>query len=200
MPLNKWNALLLAALCVAGCRVGDSYLETRTTPERAEYGGQAIDVPPAPVKPASAPAERGEPIVVDQVTGTWTFTVPRTVTQVERRSADYHQYSLYNGQPQPTDRPFMIITVSRDRASIAEKEPATYKVSNKREYVINGNIAQEWTGLTDAGAGFCEMIVRRPGTPGRTGDVCHAMALARNEEEQKLALGMLGSITWKASR
>ncbi|HVT81418.1 MAG TPA: hypothetical protein VHM90_12250 [Phycisphaerae bacterium] len=195
--------VLLGAGLLAGCAYdGHSFLEFGTTPERATYGAEAINVPPAPARPTpgNPPPENRNPIVENRVTGTWTFTTPRTVTRVERRTGSYDQFSLYNGQPQPTDRPFAIVTVTKDRSSIAEQDPATYKIANKREYVLNGGIAQEWTGTTDAGAGFCELIVRRPGGEGQSSDVCHAMALARNEEEQKLALGILGSIVWTAGR
>jgi hypothetical protein len=138
-------------------------------------------------------------VIDTQVVGTWTFTVPPTVTRVERKTAEMDQFSLYNGRPQPTDTPFVVMTVGRNRQVTAEGDPATYKVSGQREYTMNGAIVQEWIGLTNTGAGFCEMIVRKPGTAGQTGDVCHAMAIARTEEEQKLALGILGSIEWTAN-
>ncbi len=183
-----------------GCK-STSYLESGTTPDRAGYGATAIDVPPAPVRHAvNLPPEKTNPVVEEVITGTWTFTTPPTVTRVEKRTADYHQFSLYMGRPEPTDKPFVVITVTRDRNSIAANDPATYKVSNQREYVLNGGVAQEWVGLTDVGAGFCEMIVRRPGADGQTGDVCHAIAVARTNEERTLALSILGSIVWTPSR
>ncbi len=199
----KLAFVVLGTVLAVGCaRDTHSFLEFGTTPERATYGDEKITVEPAATRVTAGNPQPQilDPIAETRITGTWTFTTPRTVTQVERRTGDYHQYSLYNGRPEPTDRPFAIITVSKDRSSTVEKEPATYKVSNKREYVMNGGLVQEWTGLTEAGAGFCEMIVRRPGAEGQKGDVCHAMALARNEEEQKLALGILGSIVWTPSR
>ena len=179
------------------------FLEQRTIPERAAYGAD-----PIPYSPASAEANTVthrttttiDTLLPPQVTGTWTFTTPPTITRVEKRTDTFDQFTLFNGRPGPEDRPFLVITVGKDRTSIAEANPGTYKISNTREYVLNGNVAQEWTGLTDGGAGFCELIVRRPGTEGQTGDVCHATALARNEEEQKLALPILASIVWKESR
>ena len=105
--------------------------------------------------------------ITEQVVGTWTFTAPPTVTRVERKTADFDRFSLYTGIPAPTDVPFLVITVSRDRTSLAETDADNYKVSGKREYVMNGNIAQEWTGLTKSGAGFCELIVRKPARPAR---------------------------------
>ena len=53
---------------------------------------------------------------------------------------------------------------------------------------------------TNTGQGFCEMVVRKPGAEGQTGDVCHAMAVVKNEDEQKLALGILASIVWQPNR
>ena len=191
------TVILTSSLILAGCE-SSSPLDSRTNPDRPDYGKEAIAVPPPHVdivNPDPRGADGGV-VITDQVVGTWTFTSPPTVTRVERKTADFDRFSLYTGIPAPTDVPFLVITVSRDRASTAEADPGTYQVSGKREYVMNGNIAQEWTGLTKAGAGFCELIVRKPGTAGQTGDVCHAMALARTEDEQKMALAILGSIVW----
>jgi hypothetical protein len=134
------------------------------------------------------------PVLPDQP-GTWKFTLPANVRQVAREMQEWQRISLYIGMPRVTEEPFMVITVGRERESRAEK--AKYTITGKREYVMNGNIAVEWTGQTDTGAGFCELIVRRPGTAGETGDVCHALATAKNEDEQKIALAILGSIVWE---
>jgi hypothetical protein len=107
------------------------------------------------------------------------------------------QYSLYMGRPQPTDTPFLVITVSNDRQSTAESDPDTYKIGDHREYVMKGGIVQEWTGRTAQGAGFSELIIRKPGREGETGDVCHALAIARTPEEHQVALSILGSIVFK---
>ncbi len=185
--------VVLACSMLAGCD-NPSFLQSRTDPDRPVYGKDVIHVEivnPDPRGPG------GGVRITEEVAGTWSFTVPQTVTQVERRTNDIHRYSLFSGIPAANDVPFMTITVTRDRTSFTKADPEGYKVANYREFVMNGNIAQEWTGLTSAGAGFCELIIRRPGTAGQTGDVCHAMAHARNDEEQKTAVGILASITWK---
>jgi len=198
-----WMLMLavVSAGAITGC-AGDSFLEQRTKSDRAEYGSELIPVPPPHVEPVNAnPIGPGGVLIIDdKVMGTWKFTTPPTVTRVERKTADYDQFSLYNGRPAPTDTPFLVITTTRNRESIAAGDPATYKVAGQREYVMNGVIAQEWTGLTNTGQGFCEMVVRKPGAEGSTGDVCHAMAVVKNEDEQKLALGILGSIVWQPNR
>ena len=74
--------------------------------------------------------------------------------------------------------------------------PETYKVGNTRSYILNGNIAREWTGTMKNGAVFSELVISKPGGKG---DVCHAVAVAKNAEERKAALEILGSITWKAN-
>ena len=194
------TVILTSSLILTGC---DSFhlLDTRTDPDRPAYGKETIAVPPPHVDILN-PDPRGTDggvVITDRVVGTWTFTTPPTVTRVERKTADYDRFLLYAGIPAPNDLPFLAITVSRDRASTVEDDPDTYRVTGKREYVMNGNIAQEWTGMTKEGAGFCELIVRKPGTAGQTGDVCHAMALARTEDEQKTALAILSSLVWTPS-
>lgn len=193
---------MLVAGGLAGC-AGDSFLEQRTQVDRAAYGDQAIPVPPPVARVETVnpnPIGPGRMMTVEHVAGTWKFTAPETVTRVERRTGDMDQFSLYAGQPAPTDTPFAVITTTRNRASIVEADPATYKISGQREYVMNGAIAKEWTGLTNLGAGFCELVVRKPGTEGQTGDVCHAIAVVKTPDEQKLAAEILGSIVWQANR
>jgi len=196
--MNTFATLILtSSLVLAGCE-SQNLLDSRTIPDRPAYGKETIAVPPPHVdivNPDPRGADGGV-VITDQVVGTWTFTAPPTVTQVERKTADFDRFSLYTGIPAPADTPFLVLTVTRDRASTVEADTDNYRVSGKREYVMNGNIAQEWTGLTKAGAGFCELIVRKPGPAGQTGDVCHALALARTEDEQKMALAILSSIVW----
>ena len=143
--------------------------------------------------PAAAPAQP------PQITGTWTFTVPRTVTRVMKKTGELTQYSLYAGRPAANDTPIVVITVGPPSAapenSVAESDPATYKVTGTRSYVLNGNIAHAWTGTTSTGSAFSELVLTRPGATA-TSDVCHAMATARNTAERTEALAILGSITW----
>ncbi len=196
---------LLAAIALGGC-ASKHYLDTQYTPYRADLTDQPIEVSHTP--PAAAPVEvvnpdpsggaSATPPVEDVVTGTWTFTTPRTVTRVERKSGDLAEFSLYNGRPSGTQTPMVVITVAppgSDTESQATSDGEKYKVSGSRDYVLNGNLAKEWTGLTSNGSAFCELIVRRAGGKG---DVCHAMAVAKDTEERKAALDILGSITWQA--
>ena len=204
----KIRTLILAACAaiIAGCD-NKTLLEHQTDPDRADFAEEVIIAPPpaapagggttgaqaaVPAQPGAAPAE--------MITGIWSFTTPPTVTRVERKNGDIHQFSLYNGRPAPTDTPFMVVTVSRSRQSIAESEPDTYKVSGQRDYSMNGGLVHEWIGMTSSGAGFSELLIRRPGAAGATGDVCHAMALARTNEEQQLAVSILASIVWKPTQ
>jgi hypothetical protein len=184
-------------LLLAACQ-GEAFLERQTVPERPEYGTDVIPVVPhVDIKNPDPRRADGGIVVTEEVRGTWTFNCPPNVTQIERRTGNFDQYSLYMGRPMPNDVPFVVITVGRDRKSIAEGAEE-YQISGRREYVMNGNIAQEWTGQMSNGAGFCELIVRRPGTAGETGDVCRVMAVVKNEEQQKAATEVLGSIVWKA--
>jgi len=171
----------------------DQPVEVTHNPPAAPVG-DIVNSEPTGQAPPSAPG------AVDEVTGTWDFTVPSTVTRVEKKNDELSEYSLYYGRPAPTDKPFVVITVApptdagADKASQAAADTATYKVSGTRTYILNGAVASEWTGRTKDGAAFCELILNHPGG----GDVCHAMAIAGDEEQRKLALQILGSIVWKA--
>ncbi len=186
--------IVVAALALAGCPSSPSRLEQATTPERATFGGYVIAT-----SPRGPGGDGSAAVVVTDAPGVWKYTVPASVTTVTQKMQEWDKISLYIGIPKVTDEPFMVITVGKERESHAETEKAKYTVTGKREYVMNGNIATEWTGQISSGAGFCELIVRRPGTAGETGDVCHALATARNENEQKVALGILGSIGWETT-
>jgi hypothetical protein len=182
---------------LAACE-SPSFLETQTVPDRAAYGAEKIPVVPhVEIKNPDPRRADGGIIVTEEVRGTWKFKCPTNVTQFERRTGNFDQFSLYMGQPKPSDVPFVVITVGRDRTSLAEGSEE-YKITGRREYAMNGNIAKEWTGQMANGAGFCELIVRRPGTAGETGDVCRVMAVVKSEEQQKAATEVLGSIVWEA--
>ena len=194
---------------VVGCQ-SLSYLERDYTPARAAYGKDALPVPAPTTEEASRSSSRSvTPINPDpsgpmlpgvleetKITGTWTFTTPTTVTRVERRNADLSQFSLYNGRPGGSDTPFVVITVSPDARSQAENDAGTYQIKNVRSYVLNGNIAKEWTGFTKNGAAFCELIITKAYG---SADVCHAVAIVKNSEERKVALDVLGSIVWTSA-
>jgi hypothetical protein len=202
MTMAAVAAALGAGVCLTGCRSG-SPLDHSYAPARANLPDQALpNVVPAPpvnvVNPeptSTAPAPQVQP----QITGTWTFTVPPTVTRVMKKTANLMQYSLYAGRPAANDTPIVVITVGSPEdataTSIAEADPATYKVTGQRGYVLNGNIAHEWTGTTSTGSAFSELVLTRPGAD-ETSDVCHAMATARNAAERTEALAILKSITW----
>ena len=198
---------LAGAVGMAGC-ASKNALQERYNQPRAKWGDEPIVATHEPaatqVGEMVNPDPTGEtpPSVQgtqDVVTGTWEFTTPPTTTRVERKSADLMQYSIYDGRPGGTDKPFVVITVASaegDKGSQAEAEPGHFKVSNTRTYTLNGAIAKEWTGRTMEGAAFCELILTRPGSGG---DMAHAMAVANNEAQRKESLDILGSITWKAA-
>jgi hypothetical protein len=185
-----------AGLMLAGCE-SEPFLAQRTVPERPEYGKDVIPVTHVDIRNPDPRGPGGGVVWTDVVRGTWTFGCPPNMTQTERRTGNFDQYSIYVGRPQPQDVPFVVITVSRDRRNISEGA-AEYKITGRREYVLNGNVAQEWSGQMTDGAGFCELIVRRPGTAGEQGDVCRAMAIVKTEEQQKAATEILQSIKWEA--
>jgi hypothetical protein len=193
--------MMSAALAgvVSGCG-RSSIFDARYEPYRAEFGQERIPVAPAAPKVQMVnpdPVPGIAPIVVEQVTGTWTFVTPPTVTRVERKTSEFSQFSLYMGRPAAGDMPFVVITVSPESKALAETDAENYKVAASRTYALNGNVCQEWTGNTKNGRGFCELLIRKAGD--KPGDVCHALATVKTAEEQKLALEILGSITWTAN-
>jgi hypothetical protein len=212
MKIVMAMALAAGLVAMGGCRGTYSPLNARYVPERAEFGNEAIPVPP-PAPPPHVEIVNEDPTAkaggalpspetgVPAVTGTWTFVTPETVTRVEHKTAAFSRYSLYTGRPGPTDLPFVVITVSKgmggEAAGVAAADAAGYKVTGEREYTLNGNNVHEWTGNTAQGAGFSELIVRKTGS-GASADVCHAMAIVRSAAERDVALSILASIRWKA--
>jgi hypothetical protein len=201
--MKKLMLVMMAAVLaggLAGCG-RSSIFDGRYAPYRADFGDEPIPAPP-PSQPKvdlvnPDPVPGIAPQVVEQVTGTWTFVTPPTVTRVERKTSEFSQFSLYMGRPNAGDLPFVVITVSPEQKGLAETDTENYQIANSRTYALNGNVCQEWTGTTKNGRGFCELLIRKPGD--RPGDVCHALATVKTTEEQKLALEILGSITWAAN-
>jgi hypothetical protein len=200
--------VVVAGVAMAGCHSA-SKLDQRYAPARAQL--PEVELPNQPRW--SPPAQRVESVVnteptnrepveaAEAVSGTWTFVTPPTVTRTMKKNGELVQYSVYAGRPAANDLPIVVITVgppaAEGKESLAESDPATYKVTGTRSYVLNGNVAQEWTGTTSTGSAFSEVLLRRPGADAKS-DVCHAMATARTTEERKTALAILGSLTWKA--
>jgi hypothetical protein len=196
--------VLALTATLAGC-YSTNPLDKRYVSVRPNYGDTALPNPgeapaprpkleivnPSPVRNPPAPAFQ------DIVTGTWTFTTPPTTTRVERKNGGMSQFSIYMGRPGPTDTPLVVITVSSDAKSLAESDAETYKVTGTRTYVLNGNVAKEWTGTTSGGVPFNELLISKPGVD--KGDKCHAIAVAKTAEQRKLAVEILSSITWKAN-
>ena len=132
------------------------------------------------------------PAALDEVKGTYEFTVPGTVTQIKRSTNDFEQYSLYMGRPGPGDTPFLVITVG-PHVSVENTQPdSTLRADATRMYGLNGLITHEWTGYTtDRKLPFCELLVSHD----LEGDRLQAVAVAKNAEQRKLALEF-----WEALR
>ncbi len=162
-------------------------INERQIPDRAAYGDKALPYEPPPphvemVNPD--PTARGggrvpAPVTEERITGTWTFVTPETVTRVEQQTGQFSRYSLYEGRPEPTDTPFLVITISKDARGMTPSDPATYKIGGQRDYALNGNLAHEWSGNTNTGSGFSELLIKKAG--GEGGDVCsRVIAVAKN--------------------
>lgn len=210
--MRRMTAVFLGvAGLVAGCSM-PSELENRQTISRPEWDSRALPKPTASQVETGARAAEGAnattmagktviPELDDTIAGTWDFTVPATVTRVSRSTNDFEQALLYVGRPngeaapRPTDKPFLVITTRAEVQSVVEESPEDYKVKATRAYLLNGQPCKESTGYTKKGESFCELIIKRA-----KGDQLHAMAIATNDEQRKIALEILASIKWTAAK
>ena len=74
----------------------------------------------------------------------------------------------------------MVLTVSADRKTRTGTDPAL-KSTADREYTMNGNIVHEWTGQPPPR--WLANFIRQTAA-GDCGNVCHAVAIARTNDEQ----------------
>jgi len=128
------------------------------------------------------------PPVEPQQTGQFQFTIPPTVTNLKRSTDSMQQYRLFAGRPGPTDSPFLVMTVAASAAPNTP-EPGSQPVGH-RTYTLNGLMAEEWTGYTPDKLPYSELLI----TSEHAATQLFARAVARNEEQRKLALDVLGSI------
>ena len=192
------TACLLAS-CLAGCGLSDPFA-TQQQIDRAKLTEDALaaKVPPS-ANPGNPPLNTQgivsplEPVI----TGTYTFVVPATVSQMRRTTDRFDQYAMYIGRPGPTDTPFMVITVSRDVATFANQPDSNYDVQNTRSYPLNGLIVAESTGFTkDKHLPFSEIIAKRPGG----GDQLLAVTIVPDNATRDVALEILSSLKWEATK
>ncbi|MEI8195952.1 MAG: hypothetical protein WCI73_08600, partial [Phycisphaerae bacterium] len=129
-----------------------------------------------------------------QNTGTYSFVTPPTVTRVKRSTESFEQYQLYDGQPAPSDTPFVVIWVGKDPKAESTLPNTNLKADGTRSYLFNGLMAQEWSGYTaDKHLPFVELILTRPGG----GDKLHVVAIPKDPEIRKMTMEILNSIHWQ---
>ncbi len=162
--------------------LSDHVLSVREFSTQAEESGQS-GISTQSVMPGQLPPAA--------VTGTYSFTVPYSITSFKKSTATYRQYLLYNGRPTPNQKPFCVLTVA---AKVARncRNGLKFNVSAKRTFILNGLAAHEWTGYTNSGNPFAELIVSHLGG----GDKLDALAIAPNTQIRSMALKILGSIHW----
>lgn len=147
------------------------------------------------VPPGSVPTRSGLAIPAPrpETKGTYTFVTPPTVTSVKRYNNHYEQYQLYEGQPAPTDKPFITMRVGKAEQAECTQPDSQLKFDSQRSYIFNGLITQEWTGYTaDTHYPFVELIMKHPGE----GDKIHVLAVAKNNDIRQSTLTILNSIKW----
>ncbi len=132
-----------------------------------------------------------QPMVVTHRPGRFVFVVPGNVARITSTLHGKNAYLLYYGRPKPSDQPFVTVTAGRQMHSATKNNPA-FKVTGFREFILNGSLAEQWTGSTVSGHPFCELIVRH----GKNHAV-DALAIARTRGARKAALQILGSIRWQ---
>lgn len=196
----------MAAMMVglSGCESG-MFLTRPQAVDRADLSEQALPAVPertVTVEGDSGLTKNGSGEVVikppeEEITGTWEFTTPTTVTRVDKVQGDFEQYLLYWGRPVEGDTPFVVLTVGPKLEVRSEEAGSSFKAESNRIYRLNGLVAKEWTGYTaDKKLPFCELVVTHEGK----GSECHAVAVVKNEAQRKVALEVLGSLMWKANR
>jgi len=126
------------------------------------------------------------------VAGTYTFTIPQTVTLFKRINGTMQQYLLYKGQPTADQTPFMTVTVAPNVQQTTATDP-NFQIQGQRTYTLNGLAAQEWTGYTADKAPFTEIILSNSSG----GFKLDALAVATDESTRELALSILQSIQWQ---
>jgi len=197
--MKRMIALLVPAVLLAGCGLNDPFAaqqkidraalaESPLTPASVAAGASSV-----PDSTSSVPISPVESVVK----GTYVFAVPGTVTQLHHTTNTFDQYALYMGQPGPADTPFIVITVAGDVGTYADKPTGNYAIEKTRNYILNGLMVSEATGFTkDKHQPFSEMVVRRPGG----GDKLHAITVVKDNEARDVALEILGTIKWEATK
>ncbi len=191
------GVMIIVALSLAACE-GRATLAKQQKIDRADLPLDRIDLAPAVTATATTDASTeaateaadAAPTAPAEEPGTYTFTIPATVTTVKQTNDVLQQYRLFLGQPKPDDLPFLVLTVAANQTApskTGEPNPAY------RTYRLNGLDTQEWKGYDLERHPYCELLV----THG-SGDQLHAIAVARNAKERALALEILSSIKWLA--
>lgn len=184
----------LGMLLMAGC-AGYNPLAYPQNSYRASLTTHVISVhelpPPAEESGISSGSVMPGQLEPAAVTGTYSFTVPYSVTSFKKSTDTYRQYLLYNGRPTPNQKPFCVLTVAADVARNCGNS-LKFNVDSERTFILNGLAAHEWSGYTNSGNPFAELIVSHLGG----GDKLDALAIAPNNQIRKMALKILSSIHW----
>ncbi|MCL5945569.1 MAG: hypothetical protein M1472_01795 [Planctomycetes bacterium] len=185
---------ITAIISQAGC-AGYNPLAYPQNSYRADLTDHVISVPEIPPPPEESGVSTGSvmpgQLEPSAVTGTYSFTVPYTVTSFKKSTTTYRQYLLYNGRPMPNEKPFCILTVA---AKVARncKNNLNFNITGRRTFILNGLEAHEWSGYTNSGNPFAELILSHLGG----GDKLDALAIASSPGVRKMALKILSSIHW----
>ncbi|MGC9259996.1 MAG: hypothetical protein ACP5I8_07970 [Phycisphaerae bacterium] len=188
------GATTIATILLAGC-AGYNPLAHPQNSYRAELSEHVISVPeiaaPARESGISYGSVMPGQLAPAVITGTYSFTVPYTVTSLKKSTATYRQYLLYNHRPTPNQKPFCILTVA---AKVGRncKHNLNFNITGRRTFILHGLEVHEWSGYTNSGSPFAELIISHLGG----GDKLDALAIASNPRVRKMALKILSSIHW----
>jgi hypothetical protein len=188
---NQISVAALIALCaLTGC--SKSYLSNRQTIDRAHLADHPVDASSAS---ALAASESATTLPLDNVTGTYTFTVPPTMTLVKEENGDLQRYQIFAGQPAPEDKPIVTITLGNGQSADSATGAGGLTSNKNRTYLLNNIPVQEWQGYTADRKPYCEVLGKFPGA---TQDV-HALAIGRTPDLGKQALELLSTLHWQAA-
>jgi hypothetical protein len=124
--------------------------------------------------------------------GTYTFTVPKSISSFKKSGETLQEFLLYYGVPTANQKPFVTMVVARHLQTACVKNPM-FRVQSHRKFILNGLFATEYTGYTTAGQPFAELLLSH----GKDGDKLEALAIVPNNKQRKIALKILQSIHWK---
>ena len=191
--LGRWSGQLRKALGAAGLILavaGCAY--TPLVYPQPVYRPN-LPLRPITVKPpAVTRAGTAKQPAIPPVSGTYSFTLPASVSGFKSVQGRRQQYRLYLGAGVAGRKPFVTITVAPRLRQVTKADP-NFPITSQAQFLFHGLRAREWTGYTPAQEPFTELMLSHGG-----GEQLDALAVAGSRAERRAAMAILESIRWQA--